>query len=270
MLAADGSAAGRNLKIFGIMIIVFEAVILLFYGIFVRYLPGALIDGGSYGVFLALQAMLVVGFALFRTFGKGYAYSVMLYTLLINAMVLQIYILWIRFVQKAVITGFNQLNDNIYISVTDLIGGCGCVFACLIAYSALLGRVGPKDIFIMSQFCLVGYCFNTVICGNRIRVFDPAGTSFIHVYGSVFGLVASFILGRKVKPVSAPQTSGTSMIFSLLGTVFLWVYFPIFNSSFAASGYNSYIIALNTLQALLASCLSTFAFTSLLGKRIVM
>ncbi len=204
MLRGDGSASSKNLKIFGIALIIYEAILVLFYGIFVRFLPG-LISAQGYPPFLSSQVLLVVGFAMFRTIGKGYSFSVLLYTLFINAITLQAFMLFFPFASKVVTTGFHDENNNIYIGFEALTLGCGCVFAVLIAFSALLGRIGPKDILIMSQLCMIGYCFNTVICWDRIRVFDPAGTSYIHVYGTVFGLTASWILGRKIRPQRVPQ-----------------------------------------------------------------
>ena len=70
----------------------------------------------------------------------------------------------------------------------------------LIAYCAVLGRVGPKGLLIMSNFCMLGYCLNETLVMQKIGTEDAAGTTFIHVYGGIFGLTTSFFLGKQRRP----------------------------------------------------------------------
>merc|ERR1719334_1774665 len=58
----------------------------------------------------------------------------------------------------------------------------------------------------------------------------------------------------------------TSDIFSMVGTVLLWVYWPSFNAVLATGdGYHRAII--NTYISLIASTLATFVVSSFLGHR---
>ena len=51
----------------------------------------------------------------------------------------------------------------------------------------------------------------------------------------------------------------------ILGTLFLWVYWPSINASFAEGSAQHRAIA-NTYYALAASCISAFSFTVLQSK----
>ena len=61
---------------------------------------------------------------------------------------------------------------------------------------------------------------------------------YIHEFGAYFGLIASYILTDKKKLSEAKKShftdiSPTSNLLSLVGTIFLWMYWPSFNSALA-------------------------------------
>ena len=57
----------------------------------------------------------------------------------------------------------------------------------------------------------------------------------------------------------------------MVGTIFLWIYWPSFNFGLEAQSYyeQNQIVA-NTLYSLTGSCLATFMMSAFLGKKIVM
>lgn len=84
----------------------------------------------------------------------------------------------------------------------------------------------------MGSIGIVGYTLNEELVYNVLKTFDVGGSTAIHTYGAYFGLSVSFILSKKCKPSKAAQTTYGNIIFALIGTLFLWMYWPSFNAGF--------------------------------------
>jgi ammonium transporter Rh len=75
----------------------------------------------------------------------------------------------------------------------------------------------------------VGYTLNEIICLNLIGAFDVGGSMTIHAFGAYSGITISLILSSISKPNSKPGTNYFSNLIGLVGTLFLWMYWPSFN-----------------------------------------
>jgi ammonium transporter Rh len=82
---------------------------------------------------------------------------------------------------------------------------------------------------------IVGYTLNEQIVYGLVGVFDAGGSTAIHTFGAYFGLTVSLIISKVVAPKSKPETSYNSNIFAMIGTLFLWMFWPSFNAGFFAS-----------------------------------
>ncbi len=92
----------------------------------------------------------------------------------------------------------------------------------------------------------------------------------IHTFGAYFGLALSWIISRgpvneEGKSVTHPKktTSTTSDLFSMVGTVFLWIFWPSFNAALAVQ-QQQHRVVLNTVLALCSSCFFAFVIDILL------
>merc|ERR1712130_307992 len=118
--------------------------------------------------------------------------------------------------------------------------------------------------------------------GGAIGTTDMGGTIFIHLFGAYFGLAASWIMIPNnqlhlQKNLSEGQDSATyvSDLFSLVGTVFLWLYWPSFNGATAPGttgdsnhpGGQQLWITINTVLGLCGCCVSAFIFSHLIGGK---
>lgn len=63
----------------------------------------------------------------------------------------------------------------------------------------------------------------------KLEAFDFGGTAVIFAYGASFALVVSFIMAKKVLPASVPMENYRSIVLALIGTLFMWVCWPVFN-----------------------------------------
>ena len=100
-----------------------------------------------------------------------------------------------------------------------------------------------------------------VLLAGVLKVTDIGGTYSVHMFGCYFGLAVAWVLGR---PYSEPAGGHISDLFSLIGTVFLWVYWPSFVSGYTPSNSAEQQHALvNTILALLASTVMAYCGSSM-------
>lgn len=145
------------------------------------------------------------------------------------------------------------------------------VAAVLISFGGVLGRVGPLELLIMGFIEIIGYSLNKQVVYDRLGIFDAGGSTTIHTFGAYFGIAASLVLGDAVKPQSKPHSNYTSNIFGMIGTLFLWMFWPSFNSGFfPVHPYEKSLIITNTILSLTGSCLGTFIMTALLRHKFEM
>ena len=77
-------------------------------------------------------------------------------------------------------------------------------------------------------------------CSNGISI-DVGGAIFIHVFGAYFGIAVALVLRKREFTKSEEREGSTynSDKFAMLGTVFLWVFWPSFNGILANNdGYH--------------------------------
>lgn len=94
------------------------------------------------------------------------------------------------------------------------------------------------------------------------------GSMFVHTFGAFFGLACSMIVtksDRHEKQKKHSEASYSSDMTAMIGTIFLWMFWPSFNGALA-TGNAQHRVVINTVLALSASALSGYCFSSLLRK----
>jgi ammonium transporter Rh len=88
----------------------------------------------------------------------------------------------------------------------------------------------------------------------------------VHVFGAYFGLAASYTLQHR-KIVESPKESSSyaSDIFSMIGTLFLFCFWPSFNAG-TAYGDGRLRAIVNTYISISASVILTFIISAIVGK----
>ena len=94
-----------------------------------------------------VNVMMLIGFGFLMTFLRAHSWSALAYTFFINAIVLQLYTLFIGFWSRVIHQGWNGTLD---IGEKDLTAGLYSVAAVLISFGAVLGRVGPFELLLMA------------------------------------------------------------------------------------------------------------------------
>jgi ammonium transporter Rh len=80
---------------------------------------------------------------------------------------------------------------------------------------------------------LVFYAFNEYIVLHEIGAADIGASMIVHMFGAVFGLAVSYVIGPKNAGQSAHcGDSYNSNLIAMIGTLFLFIYWPSFNAGF--------------------------------------
>ncbi|XP_076880971.1 ammonium transporter Rh type C-like [Brachyhypopomus gauderio] len=217
-----------------------------------------------YPSFQDVHVMIFMGFGFLMTFLKRYSFGGVGFNFLIAAFGLQ----WALLMQGW-FHSLDPTDGTIKIGVENLINADFCVAGCLIAYGACLGKVSPVQLMVMTLFGITLYAVEEYIILNLLSAKDAGGSMVIHVFGSYYGLMISWVLYRPNLHQSQ-RLQGShyhSDVFAMIGTLFLWMYWPSFNSAISHHGDGQHRAAINTYLSLAASVLTTFAISSLSAKK---
>ncbi|XP_054627495.1 ammonium transporter Rh type C [Dunckerocampus dactyliophorus] len=217
-----------------------------------------------YPSFQDVHVMIFIGFGFLMTFLKRYSFGAVGFNFLIAAFGLQ----WALLMQG----WFHSLDlttGKISIGVESLINADFCCAGSLIAYGALLGKVSPVQLLVVTLFGVTLFAVEEYIILELLHCRDAGGSMVIHAFGGYYGLGISWVLYRP-KLDQSKRLNGSvyhSDMFAMIGTLFLWMFWPSFNSAITDHGDGQHRTAINTYIALASSVLTAVAISSLSQKR---
>ncbi|KAK7913051.1 hypothetical protein WMY93_013262 [Mugilogobius chulae] len=217
-----------------------------------------------YPSFQDVHVMIFVGFGFLMTFLKRYSFGGVGFNFLIAAFGLQ----WALVMQG----WFHHLDHDtgkIYIGIESLINADFCCAGSLIAYGALLGKVSPVQLMVVTLFGVTLFAVEEYIILTLLHCRDSGGSMVIHAFGGYYGLAISWVLYRPNLHQSKQLIGSVyhSDVFAMIGTLFLWMFWPSFNSAITDHGDGQHRTAINTYLALASSVLTTVALSSLSQKK---
>ncbi|GAB1287697.1 Ammonium transporter Rh type B [Apodemus speciosus] len=282
-----------------LLCLLFQGATALLFAIFVRYnheTDAALWHWGNHSNadnefyfrypmkgFQDVHVMVFVGFGFLMVFLQRYGFSSVAFTFLVATFTLQ----WATLLQ-GFLHSFH--GGHIHVGVESLINADFCAGAVLISFGAVLGKTGPAQLLLMALLEAVLFSVNEFILLSVLGVRDAGGSMTIHTFGAYFGLFLSRVLYRSQLEKSKARQSSVyhSDLFAMIGlpvrqlsprrpwqpflpmgsflrTIFLWVFWPSFNSAPTALGDGQHRTVVNTYYSLTASTLSTFALSALVS-----
>lgn len=258
-----------------IVFLIFQLLVALLYATLVNY-PSTAAEAAS--VFTAnsqttlnVAVMVLVGFGLLLTHLRSASFSGAAFSLFVVVVTLQYYILW-SFLWSSVTN--NQFNRYATITQLNLTKAFFASASVLVSYGAMVGRLGPFEIFLMVLVEVIGYSLNEMLCTSSsfLQCYDVGGGMQIFTYGAVFAVTVILFLSKEGLKDNEKKASGyVSTLLNFLGTLFLWVYWPSFT---AASAMNTTdvtvkeVAATNTVFALIASTMAAFVFSLLYNTKL--
>ncbi|NXT07887.1 RHAG protein, partial [Prunella fulvescens] len=241
---------------FSILALLLEVIVIVLFGIFVDYDP----DPSTYPYphFQDVHVMIFVGFGFLMTFLKKYGFSSVGFNMLIAAFGLQ----WGLLMQ-----GFWHMEGGkIPVDIVSMINADFSTATALISFGALLGKTSPIQMLILTLLEITMFACNEHLVTKVFKATDAGASMTIHAFGAYFGLAAAFVLYRPGLTNKHENDESTyhSDMFAMIGTLFLWLFWPSFNSAIAEVPVTAII---NTYYSLAACTIVTFALSSLVDKR---
>lgn len=216
-----------------------------------------------YGMFQDVHVMIFIGFGFLMTFMKRYSFSSVGFNFILSAITIQYAILMGGCMAR--VFGHAEFSDLIEVNMESLIVGDFAAAAVLISFGALLGKASLEQLMLMVVFEIIFFALNENIGVGELGASDMGGSMFVHAFGAYFGLAASAVLTEGTKVDEAGDKFGsnyTSDIFAMVGTVFLWMFWPSFNGALAGEAQERVVV--NTVLSLTGSCISAFLTSKLL------
>ena len=256
--------------LFYVLLLITQIIAAIFYGIYHDHIfdavndPRSLLVTGSasrYPVFQDIHIMVYVGIGFLFAFLKRYRLSAITEVFWLAAITVQYYFLW-----NALFFGAWKTYGPHFITTTaDLIKGEFCAISMVVAFGALVGKANNIQLLISVLIGILLFCVNEQILFNSLDVRDIGGSMYIFVFGAFYGLGISWMLNYKeAKNNRNYVTSVNSNNFGLIGTLFLWCFFPSFNSALAATPLDANIAVVNTYFCLIGSVLGAIFMSKIL------
>ncbi|CAK6446905.1 unnamed protein product [Pipistrellus nathusii] len=214
-----------------------------------------------YPLFQDVHVMIFVGFGFLMTFLKKYGFSSVGINLLIAALGLQ----WGTLVQGIL----HSHGQKIHIGIKNMINADFSTATVLISFGAVLGKISPLQMLIMTIIEIAVFAGNEHLVAEIFMATDIGASMTIHAFGAYFGLAVAGVLYRPGlrRGHDNEESVYHSDLFAMIGTLFLWIFWPSFNSAIAEAGNKQYRAMVNTYFSLAACVLTAYAFSSLVEHR---
>ncbi|NWS21273.1 RHBGA protein, partial [Pachyramphus minor] len=162
------------------------------------------------------------------------------------------------------------LHGKIYVGAGSMVSADFCTAAVLISTGAVLGRVNPVQMLLLALLEVTLCSLNEYILLSLMGVRDSGRSLTVHVFGAYFGLMVSRILHQphmdKRKREEQQDMGQQPDVFAVVGTIYLWTFWPSFTSATPVHDNAEPWAVLNTYFSLVASTVATFMLSPVLSE----
>ncbi|XP_072221057.1 rh blood group, D antigen [Leuresthes tenuis] len=187
------------------------------------------VDGNTFNKFYAefqdVNVMVILGFGFLCTFLVRYGFSGSGFNLLVVGIASQ----W-AIILNGIGSWYNQ--GKIRVGLRSILVAEMCTASALISIGAILGKANPVHLILIALLNVSGFILNEWLLQTLLKVQPLSSIMLLHVFGALFGLEMTWILYRKgsKQGFEKEKFDRRSGLFSMFGTLFLWIFWPSFNS----------------------------------------
>lgn len=212
-----------------------------------------------------IMIMALVGFGFLMNFIKTYGKSAITATYLLVSLGLPLYL---------IIHGMGIFGEVEASNIDKLIFSEFATVSLLICAGAVLGRLKMYQYLVLGLLFIPIYMVNEwIVLGGGLGLVpqgdfvDTGGSIVIHAFGAFFGLGLLYTMTTEEEYEHDLPENNTSEIFSLLGSMVLWVFWPSFCAALVAPEQIPMVV-LNVIMALCGATLATYVATEMFRHEI--
>ncbi|KAM4723762.1 rh blood group, D antigen [Anableps anableps] len=178
-----------------------------------------------YPEFQDVNVIVILGFGFLCTFPVRYGFSGSGFNLLVAVIATQ----W-ALILSCIDSWYNA--GIIWIDLKSIIHAELCAVSALISIGSVLGKTNPVQLTLIALLEVTGFVLNEWLLQTLLKVQPLNSIMLLHVFGAIFGVMLTWILYRNgsKQGFEKEKFDKKSGLFSMLGTVFLWMFWPSFNS----------------------------------------
>ncbi|NXF10025.1 RHL protein, partial [Smithornis capensis] len=209
-----------------------------------------------YPEFQDVNHMVIFGFGFFLMVLRRYGFSSTGFNLLIIVLGVQYSVL-----VEDLVFFFMEAHEGVLRSLAKAVISLTAV---VISTGAVLGKTNLLQLIVMTLVELIAFRVSRWINREFMEVQEhDLSLMHVHLFGAYFGLAVAFCFPEPSPRLDKNRSTPKSDLLSMLGCVFLWVFWPSFNSLLA--GFKTRAV-LNTYFALAVSAVSAFMLSALTTK----
>ncbi|XP_020658915.3 RH-like protein [Pogona vitticeps] len=209
-----------------------------------------------YAEFQDVNVMVILGFAFLLASLKRFGFSATGFSLLLAALSVQ----WTMIVNEFL---FHFSDGNLKISLQRITVAVMSTTAVMISTGAVLGKVNLMQLIWMAWVEATLFAVNRWVAVSVLQIESYTSLMHVHLFGAYFGVMVSWALCRPLPDSRAENEKSTpvSDTFAMLGTLFLWMFWPSFNAVLIASTEKRLTALINTYLGMAASAVAAFSIS---------
>ncbi|NXR59397.1 RHD protein, partial [Rhadina sibilatrix] len=209
-----------------------------------------------YPEFQDVNHMVIFGFGFFLMVLRRYGFSSTGFNFLLIVLGVQCSVL----VEDCLVFLRAQQNE---VGMKSLAKAVVSMTAVIISTGAVLGKANPVQLIVMTLVEIIFFFVSRCINRTFLQIPDHLTLMHVHLFGAYFGLAVTSRFPEPPPGLDKNRSNPKSDLFSMLGTVFVWVFWPSFNSILVDSKGKA---VFNTYLALAVSAVAAFMLSALTSK----
>ncbi|XP_034974174.2 RH-like protein isoform X2 [Zootoca vivipara] len=245
-----------RIRLPGLIFFLEAAFILIFFFFFSYDHQSVQKDLAIYPAFQDVNIMVVLGFAFLLAFLRRYGFSSAGFSLFLAAFGVQ----WALIVNGFI---FHFSDGQVKINLQSILVAIMSITAVLISAGAILGKANLMQLICMAMVEVAVFAGNRWVIVDVLGIRSHISLMHVHLFGTSFGSTVSwFLYNSSLHPkVEKERSKPASDVFAMLGALFLWAFWPSFNSVLVENEDEKQAAIYNTYFAMATSAVAAFAFS---------